>query len=160
MFFLFLFCFFWRQKENTELLLRLWETLGKGFFFQFWPPSRRARPDGLWREARKEKHFKGDVSTLLLIAETLKLLTRSGAPFLGLLRLPTQRLSLADSQICMLCVCISYLKQKKRKEKSCRAIGYIWCDRNLFTILPFLSFTTNVCPYIFDWKCQLETFCN
>lgn len=35
--------------------------------------------------------------------------------FLELPRLATQRLSLADGQICMLCVCISYLETKKRK---------------------------------------------
>ena len=40
-----------------------------------------------------------------------------GLLFLGLLHLPTQRLSLADSQICMLCVCISYLKKKMKKRK-------------------------------------------
>lgn len=58
------------------------------------------------------------------------------------------RLSLVDSEICMLCVCISYLKRKKKKKV---AVAEPLVTFNVIEIcLPFLSFTTNVYPHIFD----------
>lgn len=82
-------CFFFlfpKQKENTELLSRLWETLGKGFSFSFGLLTEEPEllPDSDGRPGRRHTS-KEIVSALLLIAETLKPLTRSGAPFLGLL---------------------------------------------------------------------------
>lgn len=153
-----MFCFFWRQKEVTELLSRLWKTLGKGVFFKFWPTSRRARTVRLWWEARKETHFKVDVSALWLIAETLKLLTWSGAPFLGLL---CHRLkdSLWRTVKSVCCVYVSAIWGKKKKNVAVAEPSVTFDVIEIcLPLCHFFSFTTNVCPYIFDWKCQLDTF--
>lgn len=115
----------WRSREHilfvfTQLLSRRWETLGmrEGFRLGFGLlPAEPELPDSDGRP-RKEMHFTGNVSASLLISDTLKLSTRPGAPLLGLPHLPTQRLSLADSRICMSSISISYLKKKKRERES------------------------------------------
>ena len=72
-------------------------------------------PDSDGRPGRR-RTSKGDVSALLLIAETLKLLTRPGAPFLGLLRL-TDSKTLTGGQSNLYVVCMYQLFEKKKKEK-------------------------------------------
>lgn len=61
-------------------------------------------------EARDSDGRPGRRCTSEGTSQILKLLTRPGAPFLGLLCLQTQRLLAEDSQACMLCVHIGYLK--------------------------------------------------
>lgn len=89
------------------------------------------------------------------VAETLKLPTLVWSSFiLGLLRLPSQRLALADSQICMLCVCIMLFEEEKKKRKKVavaeRSVTFDVIEICLPFLPSFLSSTTNVCPYIFD----------
>lgn len=126
------------RRKVEELFGRHW---GRGFHLVLasFQKSQNCRTlmGGQEGDALQRRRF----SSAAHSRDTLRLLTRSGAPFLGLLRSPTQKDSLADSRISMLCVCISYLRKKKKKEKrntcSCRALSSVRCDRNSFTILPF-----------------------
>lgn len=70
--------------------------------------------------------------------------------FSGITMPPTQRLSLADSQICMLCVCISYLGEKKKNVAVAEPSVTFDVIEICLPLCHFFSFTTNVCPYIFD----------
>lgn len=117
----------WRSREPvffffTQLLSRRWETLGtrEGFHLGFGlPPAEPELPDSDGRP-RKEMHFTGDVSASLLISETLKLLTRPGAPLLGLPHLPPQRLTGGQSNLY-----VKYMYQlfKKKRERERVAIA-------------------------------------
>lgn len=88
----------------------------------------------------KEMHFKGGISALLLIAETLNLFTRSGAPFLGLLRLQTQK-TLTGGQLNLYVVCMYQLFEEKKKRKKNVAVAEPSVTFDVIEIcLPFCHF--------------------
>ena len=130
------------EKGKRKVQSCLGDTGGRGFHLVLasFQKSQNCRTlmGGQEGDALQRRRF----SSAAHSRDTLRLLTRSGAPFLGITALTdSKRLSLADSRISMLCVCISYLrKKKKRKTCSCRALSYVRCDRNLFTILPIFFF--------------------
>lgn len=91
-----------------------WETLGTGFSFLVLASFQKSQN---WRtlmggqegDALQRRRFSS-------VAESRDTETVDAGQELLFWDYHTQRLSPADSQICMLCVCISYLK-KKRKDK-------------------------------------------
>lgn len=141
------------RRKVEELFGRHW---GRGFHLVLasFQKSQNCRTlmGGQEGDALQRRRF----SSAAHSRDTLRLLTRSGAPFLGLLRSPTQKDSLADSRISMLCVCISYLRKKKKKKRETLAAAEPSVPFDVIEIrLPFChfffpSFTTNVCPYNFD----------
>ena len=150
-----------RQKESTELFGR---HRGKGFSFSFGLlPEEPELPDSDGRPGRRRT----SKETFQLCCpqqrhtETVDALWSS---FFGDYCAHRLKKTLTGGQSNLYVVCMYQLFEKKKKREntcSCRALSYVRCDRNLFTILPiffFSSFTTNVCPYNFDWKCQLDTF--
>lgn len=142
-----------RQKESTELFGR---HRGKGFSFSIGLlPEEPELPDSDGRPGRRRT----SKETFQLCCpqqrhtETVDALWSS---FFGDYCAHRLKKTLTGGQSNLYVVCMYQLFEKKKKREntcSCRALSYVRCDRNLFTILPiffFSSFTTNVCPYNFD----------
>lgn len=105
----FLVIFSLEGEENSGIVVKALGDTGEGGFLFTSVSFKSLELVNSDRRPGRRRTSKERFSALYPIAETLRQMTWSGSPFFR------NYYSLADSQICMLCVCISYLK----KEKSC-----------------------------------------
>lgn len=151
-----------RQKESRRVV---WETLGKGFSFSFGLlPEEPELPDSDGRPGRRRT----SKETFQLCCpqqrhtETVDALWSS---FFGITALTdSKRLTGGQSNLYVVCMYQLFEEKKKKKKRETLAAAEPSVPFDVIEIrLPFChfffpSFTTNVCPYNFDWKCQLDTF--